>query len=62
MENIKLTETQVKLLKPLQDAYNRANTNLSNALFLVAGKHFDKYEIKGDELIILDEEIGSQLK
>lgn len=52
---MKLTETQIKLIAPLQKAYNEAQQELTKALFLVSGRTFTSYKIENGELIILDE-------
>lgn len=52
---IKLTETHLKRLAPYIEAKNRAEFELSNAVFLIAGKEFNSFSINEGMLIIQDD-------
>ena len=59
---IKLTETQIKVLGPLLQAKQKAEMDVTNAVFLIAGKEFKSFSIQDGMLIIQDDIIDDDVE
>jgi hypothetical protein len=53
-KQLQIIDAYTKDLQAKQQAAQEANVRLSHLLFGIAGKEFQRYEIKEGELIILD--------